>query len=1006
MKRPLHPYWHVFLLTLLCLSTTVAANAQLSYTFTASSVAYAANSGGTNIIGSSTDEDISDLTDIGFTFIYNCQAYTNFKASSNGWLCLGNGTNNSFSNNNLASSGNGPFIAPLWDDLATSSSGNVNYKLSGTAPNRILTVEWKAMKWNYNASGAVMSFQAKLYETTNVIDFSYYREAYSVNSGTASIGINSGASNSEYYSLNGTTASPTAQYGSQTSNLSSKPATNQLYRWTPKGSTYVSSTTTQGNTTNISKCNNQSQEIIGVQVVSKLCYTPITLTQLVINMTGSTNPTTNVTGIHIYYTGNIPAFAPANEFNASVITPSASTITVTGTQPLLDGTNYFWVAYDISYANATAGNPLDAQCTSMTVGGTAYTPSVTNPTGSRSILTGCPVSPGGISNANFWVKANTGTSTTTNNSLLSTWEDQSGNTRNATSSGNNRPTYYDNASNNINFNPVVDFDDAAQDKTVADYMDISSNGILSTDNKPYEVYAVIKPGPNNISTPGKFLFAGSAGGNNFNAFDVRSNYSFNDSWNMNDLIIPNKWATNYPVLSTFDFNSTAREMFIAGTSAGTLAGTNRSSPDSYNALGCQRSNLLEFYDGGIAEIVTYANTSHNVLTRHKVESYLAIKYGISLSHNYYSSTGTTIWNTAANALYNNNIIGLARDDNSALSQKQSKSTAQVADILTLYIGSTKYNNQASNSTTFTAGNMSFFMAGHNGAPYLFSGAVAQTPPGVCCRLQRQWLAQVTNFTNTNLVLEFDFSAITPGYTPLNAANLRLLVDDDGNFSNATILTPTITVSGSKVTLTTSAASFTSGRPYFTLASLTLPILLPVNFTSLTGTCSNNSIQVKWSVATAAPNSFIVERSNDKQTFTTAAVVQPNASGELAYKWTDLSPLPGVTYYRIRTKDASQADYYSSIIAVSSCGTSKMMVTTDPLTGESALNIRLQENAAAMISLYDVLGRRFDIPGLTGKHNLQQGTYRMPVNLQQLTAGVYLLSVDMNGSKQVYRVVKQ
>ncbi|MCK7488974.1 MAG: hypothetical protein MZU79_01055 [Anaerotruncus sp.] len=38
-----------------------------------------------------------------------------------------------------------PLIAPFAEDLATSSSGKVHYKSIGSAPNRILVVEWLNM---------------------------------------------------------------------------------------------------------------------------------------------------------------------------------------------------------------------------------------------------------------------------------------------------------------------------------------------------------------------------------------------------------------------------------------------------------------------------------------------------------------------------------------------------------------------------------------------------------------------------------------------------------------------------------------------------------------------------------------------------------------------------------------------------------------------------------------------------------------------------------------------
>ncbi len=210
---------------------------QFSYTFSAVAGAYTANATPTTIHGASIDEAYSTIP-IGFTFNYQCTNYTNVVVSSNGWLSFNTGITSANSSNNLATSTDRPMIAPLWDDLKTDATGSVNYKLTGSAPNRILTVEWKQMLWYWLATTQAISFQVKLYETTNVIEFIYTRNGNAtqyISSASASIGI-SGTTSGQYYSLDGVGASPNASTTVETSNLSSKPATGQIYRWTPAAS--------------------------------------------------------------------------------------------------------------------------------------------------------------------------------------------------------------------------------------------------------------------------------------------------------------------------------------------------------------------------------------------------------------------------------------------------------------------------------------------------------------------------------------------------------------------------------------------------------------------------------------------------------------------------------------------------------------------------------------------------------------------------------------------------
>ena len=88
------------------------------------------------------------------------------------------------------------------------------------------------------------------------------------------------------------------------------------------------------------------------------------------------------------------------------------------------------------------------------------------------------------------------------------------------------------------------------------------------------------------------------------------------------------------------------------------------------------------YDWKIAEIINF-NWRIEEQERLKIESYLAIKYGITLWNwniDYISSDWNIIWNKSNAWVYKNNIFWIARDDSSWLSQIKSKSTNSNAII--------------------------------------------------------------------------------------------------------------------------------------------------------------------------------------------------------------------------------------------------------------------------------------------------------------------------------------
>jgi hypothetical protein len=144
-------------------------------------------------------------------------------------------------------------------------------------------------------------------------------------------------------------------------------------------STSTTATTTQ-NTNNVNQGTTQ-QQIIGMEITN-LDNNDLSATSLSLNTTGTTS-TGDISNAKLFYTGTSSTFAAYDQFGSTETSPSGS-FTITGSQQLALGKNYFWLSYDIS-ASATVTNVVDAQCTSVTVGGSALTPSTTNPTGSRSI---------------------------------------------------------------------------------------------------------------------------------------------------------------------------------------------------------------------------------------------------------------------------------------------------------------------------------------------------------------------------------------------------------------------------------------------------------------------------------------------------------------------------------------------------------------------------------------------------------------------------------------------
>jgi hypothetical protein len=214
---------------LVCALTLLAfSGAAQNFNFSSSTGTFTAVNG-TAVASILGDDQLSGNLPIGFTFNYYGTNYTELKASSNGFLTFDLASTTSAASNAFYGSQT-KLIAPLWDDLG-GTGGTATYSTTGSVGSRVFTFEWINWKWDYQASSAVISFQVKLYETTNVIQFIYKQEAGAVTSADASIGL-VGNTSDQFYSLNNTSAVPGFSLSGNTT-LASKPSNNQVYTFTP-----------------------------------------------------------------------------------------------------------------------------------------------------------------------------------------------------------------------------------------------------------------------------------------------------------------------------------------------------------------------------------------------------------------------------------------------------------------------------------------------------------------------------------------------------------------------------------------------------------------------------------------------------------------------------------------------------------------------------------------------------------------------------------------------------
>jgi hypothetical protein len=217
------------------------SNFAQSYQLTSTSGTFTPLSSGTGVADLQVDNGFSDTIVIGFDFSFGGIPYTEIMASSDGYFYLvddsfyeGKSSKGFFFDNSLEMMVYWGYaiIAPLWDDL-NGDEGKATYKLEGILPNRIFTIEYLDWKWDHAATSAGISFQVKLYETSNKIAFVYRQEPGELNESSEYAGASIGLTVPFdcFYSLNNAGTAPSLSSTIETYDIFTKPASGQIYQF-------------------------------------------------------------------------------------------------------------------------------------------------------------------------------------------------------------------------------------------------------------------------------------------------------------------------------------------------------------------------------------------------------------------------------------------------------------------------------------------------------------------------------------------------------------------------------------------------------------------------------------------------------------------------------------------------------------------------------------------------------------------------------------------------------
>lgn len=738
--------------------------------------------------------------------------------------------------------------------------------------------------------------------------------------------------------------------------------------------TVSSSNVAQQGMGNVQRCMT-NVPILRLRVVTT-AGAPITLTQIQANLSG-TAAASAFSNCTIYYTGSSTTFSTAVPFGSA--TPTVATFNVNGSTTLAAGINFFWICLDLNNT-AAIGSTVDMICSQFTSNAINYnftsTPvnlSPINPPGNMDVIN-C-LAPGGVnSGLETWLRADLGT---TGSPAITGWANQApAGTATLVNGSPNIVT----TNTSYNYNPYIDFTAPAatldggihanrqcillngySGVTGINYKSLFFAFHMTDLSRVYTHVATVRGVT--ISSPANGTWHGDADAAGTTASILLEAYDITDFGTGSPA---GTWQRNGANIASNSNHSNVKHLLTANCTTGGsttlntfLGGQNDQSPATSFA-GHPRD-----WRGPAAEIIGFTN-SLSVTDRIKVDTYIAVKYGITLTHDYLATSGTTVY--ATTAPYINNIIGIGRDDIELLYQKQSHYNN---DLVRLYMGTLASMN-VNNTSTFTSDISYVVMGDNNGAHCSTAASNLEIPTGLTnctlySRLEKEWKVQRTNMAqNFNMDVALAACGI-PG--SVNVADLRLLVDDDGNFANGgtqcyyigdgtginfTYANPYITVQNINTTHIPN-----NSTKFITIASINVATPLPVELLSFNAelNSSERKVDLKWSTESENNTDFFeVEKLvNNEWTFIDQVDAKGNPSTISHYITYDNYPQLGNNYYRLKMVDENGSYEYSDIRVVN-LGDDSPYISIYPNPANNSFEVVFKGIEDKTIQIIDATGR--------------------------------------------------
>jgi hypothetical protein len=296
--------------------------------------------------------------------------------------------------------------------------------------------------------------------------------------------------------------------------------------------------------------------------------------------------------------------------------------------------------------------------------------------------------------------------------------------------------------------------------------------------------------------------------------------------------------------------------------------------------------------------------------------------------------------------------------------------------MSVYIDGVLAASQAETGTIATNSN-ALALGDQTGYSEYFGGTADEVRLWNIARTQAQIQAAMGMELNpsiqTGLVSYYNFDQ---GIAAGTNTGLTTLIDQSGN-NNGTLAN--FTLSGSTNNFVVQNSSI---------------IVLPLTLIGFTAQTMAASVLLQWSTASEEnTKNFMIQHSTGNGWDSLGIVAAAGNSNTVRdYSFVDISPAPGINYYRLLATDVDGRETYSEIKAVQfNTGILPSVVYNNPVTDGT---LRVQLTAPCNLSLYDIKG------GLLWQKQGCLGLERIDVS--GLAKGIYFLKVNDQAKKILVR----